>query len=252
MFTPRIIPVLLLKGRGLVKTVKFGKGKYIGDPINAVRLFNDLRADELVFLDISATKEKRPPSFDLIADIGAEANMPFAVGGGVKSLHDIQKITALGAERVVINSQALTSPGFIREAADNFGSSTVSVCIDVKKGFLGGLKVFSHSGKSSVLDPVSLAKLMEQQGAGELIVQSVDNDGLMHGYDVALVRSISEAVSIPVVALGGAGTLSDVRSICHDGLASAAGAGSLFVYQSAKRGVLINYPSRSSVRELFR
>ena len=252
MFTPRIIPVLLLKGRGLVKTVKFRDGTYIGDPINAVRLFNDLRADELVFLDITATREKRSPSFDVIADIGAEANMPFAVGGGVKTLHDIQKITALGAERVVINSHALTSPEFIRDAADNFGSSTISVCMDVKKGLFGGVKVFSHSGKSSRLDPVTFARLMEQQGAGELIVQSVDNDGVMLGYDTALVKSISEVVSIPVVALGGAGTMADVRSVCQEGFASAAGAGSLFVYQSTKRGVLINYPSRTSVRELFR
>lgn len=253
MFIPRIIPVLLLHGRGLVKTIKFKDNKYIGDPINAVRLFNDLKADELIFLDILATKDKRVISFDLISDIGAEANMPFAVGGGIKTLDDIQRIISMGAEKVVINSHALQSPDFIRDAADNFGTSTISVCMDVKTTWFGGKKVWAHSNKrASRFDPVDYAKLMQDQGAGELIVQSMDQDGVMQGYDLALIKAVSEAVSIPVVALGGAGSMSHILSACRDGFASAVGAGSLFVYQSSKRGVLINYPSRSDIRTLFR
>lgn len=254
MFTPRIIPVLLLHGRGLVKTIKFKEGKYIGDPLNAVKLFNELKADELIFLDILSTRNNSPISFDLISAIGEEANMPFAVGGGIKTLDDIHKIVSMGAEKVVINSHALQHPGFIRDAADNFGSSTISVCMDVKlPWFGGGAKVWSHSSKrASGFEPVDYAKLMQDKGAGELIVQSVDRDGVMLGYDNTLVKAVSESVSIPVVALGGAGSLSDIRSACADGFASAAAAGSLFVYQSAKRGVLVNYPSRSDVRDLFR
>ena len=253
MFIPRIIPVLLLHGRGLVKTIKFKENKYIGDPINAVRLFNDLKADELIFLDILATKNKRTIPFDLISDIGAEANMPFAVGGGIKTLVDIQKIISMGAEKVIINNHALQYPDFIRDAADNFGSSTISVCMDVKMTWFNGKKVWMHSDKKATnLDPIDYAKLMQDKGAGELIVQSVDQDGVMGGYDIPLIKAISEAVSIPVVALGGAGCLADISSVCNDGYASAVGAGSLFVYQSSKRGVLINYPSRSDIRTLFR
>ena len=253
MFMPRVIPVLLLHGRGLVKTIKFKNYQYIGDPINAVKLFNDLKADELIFLDILATKDRRTISFDLVSDIGAEANMPFAVGGGIKTLDDIQKIISMGAEKVVINGHALQNPDFVRYAADNFGSSTISVCMDVKSTWLDGKKVWGHSNKkTSKFDPVDYAKLMQDNGAGELIVQSVDQDGVMQGYDVALIKAVSAAVSIPVVALGGAGSMSHIRSVCTDGFASAVGAGSLFVYQSSMRGVLINYPSRSDIRTLFR
>ena len=253
MFVPRVIPVLLLQGRGLVKTIKFNDGKYIGDPINAVKLFNDLKADELIFLDILATKGKREILHDLVADIGSQANMPFAVGGGIKTLNDIQNVIAKGAEKVVINSHALRCPDFIRDAASNFGSSTISVCMDVKATWLGAKKVWSHaSQKATNYDPVAYARLMQDLGAGELIVQSVDQDGVMGGYDIPLIKAISEAVTIPVVALGGAGCLADISTVCKDGYASAVGVGSLFVYQSSKRGVLINYPSRSDIRTLFR
>jgi cyclase len=253
MFRPRVIPVLLLDGQALVKTIRFGARKYIGDPINAVKLFNDLQADELVFLDISATREKRVISSALIGEIGGEANMPFSVGGGIKSLDDVRKALAAGAEKVIINSSALDQPDFVRAAADAFGSSTVAVCMDVRRTWLKEQRVFRHpSKKTSGFQPVEYAKRIEDLGAGELIVQSVDRDGMMQGYDLSMIRSISDAVSIPVVALGGAGHVSDLVAGYVEGCASALGAGSLFVYQSSKRGVLINYPSPTMIREMFK
>lgn len=252
MFRPRVIPVLLLDGRALVKTVRFGTGKYIGDPINAVKLFNDLGVDELVFLDISASREKRTISTALIEQIGGEANMPFAVGGGIRTLQDVRAAIASGAEKVILNDAALSDPGFVRSASDAFGSSTIAVCMDVKRALFGGARVFSHaSGKSGGRDPVEYARSIEGLGAGELIVQSVDRDGVMEGYDLPLIKAISQAVSIPVVALGGAGSISDLAAAHLEGHASAVAAGSLFVFQSRKRGVLINYPSPEKIRSIF-
>ena len=249
MFRPRIIPVLLLKNEGLVKSVRFKNHNYIGDPINAVRLFNDLKADELVFLDIDASKENRLISLDFVKDVGEEANMPFAVGGGINTLEDIQSIISAGAEKVVINTAAVKRPEFIREASETFGSSTIVVCMDVKKKLFKGNQTWMLGGtKSSGMDPVSFAKKMQEMGAGELIVQSIEKDGTMSGYDLELIRSISKAVTIPVVALGGAGTLHHLKEGRTEGLASALAAGSLFVYQGIKRGVLINYPEKGSVK----
>lgn len=253
MFRPRIIPVLLLDGRALVKTVRFGGGKYIGDPINAVRLFNDLRVDELIFLDISATKERRTISTNLIEEIGDEANMPFAVAGGIRTLDDIRHAIGAGAEKVVLNSHALDDPAFIRAATDTFGSSTISLCMDVKHTWLGSSRVYRHATRQTCPEgPVEYAKRVQELGAGELIVQSVDRDGTMQGYDLPLVRAVSEAVAIPVVALGGAGELSDLAAGYFEAYATGLAAGSLFVYQSRKRGVLINYPSADAIRAMFK
>jgi cyclase len=243
MYRPRIIPVLLLKNRGLVKTVAFDKPNYIGDPINAVHIFNDLHADELVFLDTEATREKRLISLEFVKDVGEEANMPFAVGGGISTIEDIRKVIAAGAEKVVICSAAANHPEFIREAADEFGSSTITVCIDVKKKFLGGTKIWTHSGsKATSYTPVEFARLMEEKGAGEIIIQSIERDGSMNGYDIDLIRSIAEAVKIPVIALGGAGSTEDLKKAYHEAYANGLAAGSLFVYNDKHKGVLINYP----------
>ena len=248
MFRPRIIPVLLLKGNALVKSKCFKNFRYIGDPINAVKVFNDLKADELVFLDIEATKEKRTISAELVKQVGEEANMPFSVGGGIKNLEDIQNIIAEGAEKVIINTYALENPNFIREAADNFGSSTIVVCIDVKKKVFSGNVVWSNSGsKSSKYSPADFAKLIEEQGAGEIIIQSIKKDGSMSGYDLDLIKEISTTVTIPVVALGGAGNLEDMIEGYKKGFASALAAGSLFVFQGPKKGVLINYVENSDL-----
>ena len=248
MFRPRIIPVLLLQGNALVKSKGFKDFRYIGDPINAVKVFNDLKADELVFLDIEATKEKRTISSELVRQVGEEANMPFAVGGGIRNLDEIKNIIAKGAEKVIINTCAVENPKFIREASDNFGSSTIVVCIDVKKKFFSGEVVWRNSGsKSSKYSPKDFAKIIEENGAGEIIIQSIDKDGTMSGYDLDLVKEISTAVAIPVVALGGAGNLEHMIEAYKKGFASALAAGSLFVFQGPKKGVLINYVENSDL-----
>jgi imidazole glycerol-phosphate synthase subunit HisF len=253
MFRPRVIPVLLLKGKGLVKSIRFKNHRYIGDPINAVRIFNELKADELVFLDILATKEKRSVSLDFVKNVGEEANMPFAVGGGIKSLSQIRDILHSGAEKVVINAAAIQNPDFIMQASDSFGSSTITVCIDVKKNLFGTEQTWIISGsKPTGKSPVDMAREMEKQGAGELIIQSIESDGLLKGYDIPLIKKISEAVTIPVVALGGAGTLTDFNMAINKGYASAVAAGSMFVFHGPRQAVLVNYPTQEQLFELFK
>lgn len=252
MFRPRVIPVLLLKGQGLVKSTRFKNHRYIGDPINAVRIFNDLKADELVFLDILASKENRTVSLNFVKNVGEEANMPFAAGGGIKTLRQIRDILHAGAEKVVINTEAFLNPGFIRQASDTFGSSTISVFIDVKKKLFGSEQTWIKAGsKSTGKSPVEIAKEMEQQGAGELIIQSIESDGMMKGYDLQLLRKISESVTIPVVALGGAGSMIDFKQAINEGSASAVAAGSMFVYYGPRNAVLVNYPTQEQLSELF-
>ncbi len=252
MFRPRIIPVLLLKGMGLVKSIKFRDYRYIGDPINAVKIFNDLKADELVFLDILAGKENRFISLDFVKNVGDEANMPFAVGGGIRNIKQIKDIINAGAEKVIVNTCAVEDSDFIKQAADEFGSSTIVVSIDVKKKIFGKRQVYIYGGKKATgLDPVAFAKLMEEKGAGELLINSIDKDGTMLGYDFDLIKEISKSVNIPVVAVGGAGKLSDFKEAVNNSYASAVAAGSLFVYHGARKAVLINYPSKEEMKNLF-
>jgi imidazole glycerol-phosphate synthase subunit HisF len=248
MFRPRIIPVLLLKNLALVKSIQFKNHKYIGDPINAVKIFNDLKADELVFLDIEASKNNRLISLEFVKNVGEEANMPFSVGGGIRSIEDIKSIINTGAEKAVINTFAAQNPDFIKEASDFFGSSTIVVCMDVKRTFLRGEKTWVLSGsKPTAFKPIEFAQLMEKKGAGEIIVQSINRDGMMEGYDIELIDSIAKSVNIPVVALGGAGKKEDLVEAYQKGHANGLAAGSLFVYQSKKRGVLINYPDKKEM-----
>jgi imidazole glycerol-phosphate synthase subunit HisF len=245
VFRPRVIPVLLLRNGGLVKTEGFG------DPINAVRIFNDHRADELVFLDILATRERRLISLDFVRDVGEEANMPFAVGGGIRSLQDIRSILSVGAEKVVLNSFAAENPDFIAEAADSFGSSTITVCMDVKQKRFGGPRTWTAGGtRATAYAPEEFARLAQDKGAGEIIVQSIPRDGTMEGYDIDLISRVSKAVTIPVVALGGAGRLDHLRTAYHETHASGLAAGSMFVFHGPKRGVLINYPDRADIAAL--
>jgi cyclase len=248
MFRPRIIPVLQLKDLALVKSVRFKKHKYIGDPINAVRIFNELKADELVFLDIDASRRKSLTSLELVRDVGEEAGMPFSVGGGIRTLEDIRRVLAAGAEKVVINTYAGENPDFIKLASKEFGASTIVVCIDVKKRmFRGDVVCVLNGTRTTGLSPLDFARLMERNGAGELIIQSIDKDGTMTGYDIGLIRSVSKAVDVPVIALGGAGKKEDLLDAYRDGYASGLAAGSLFVYQDKRRGVLINYPERKEL-----
>jgi imidazole glycerol-phosphate synthase subunit HisF len=248
MFRPRVIPVLLLKGQALVKSVRFKNHKYIGDPINAVRIFNELRADELIFLDIEASRRNRLIDLDFVRKVGEEANMPFGVGGGIRTLDDIRRILAAGAEKIVINTYAGNNPEFVKEASDEFGSSTIVVCIDVKKKvFRGEVACGLNGSKSTGLTPKNFAELMESNGAGELIIQSIDKDGTMAGYDIDLIRSVSTAVKVPVIALGGAGKTEDFVRAYKSGEANATAAGSMFVFRDARRGVLINYPEKKEL-----
>jgi len=252
MYRPRLIPVLLLQNKGLVKSVKFKNHRYLGDPINAVRIFNDLKADELVFIDILASREKRTISVDFVKNVGEEANMPFSAGGGIRTLEQIRKIVEAGAEKVILNTIAGENQGFIREAADTFGSSTICVCIDVKKNFLGKEKVFINAGtKALSLSPVQFAELAEENGAGEIIIQSIDRDGTMTGYDINLIKKIAESVTIPVVALGGAGNLNHLTEINQLVSLNGLAAGSMFVYHGERRAVLVNYPEREEILKIF-
>jgi cyclase len=252
MFRPRIIPVLLLNKNHLIKSVQFKKYTYIGDPVNAVKIFNDLKADELVFLDITATKEKRTVSLDFVKEVGEEANMPFAVGGGVKTIDDIKKIVSAGAEKVVIGHQAIENPDFIKEASETFGSSTIVVCIDIKRNFWGTEKLCTLNATStSSYNLEKFAELISKNGAGEIIIQSVDNDGLMKGYDIDIIKRVSQAVDIPVIALGGAGNYGHLSKAYFEGHANGLAAGSLFVYQGVHKGVLINYPNQDLKRSIY-
>lgn len=252
MIRPRVIPALLLKGQGLVKTVKFMDPKYLGDPINIVKIFNDKEVDELIFLDITATNEKRRPPFEMLGKITSECFMPLGYGGGIRSMEDVKTLLSLGIEKVILNTVAVENPAFVTEVAEYAGSQAVVVSMDVKKGFLGKYEVVTHSGKTGAgLDPVRHALEMEKRGAGELFANSIDRDGTMQGYDLDLIRRVAEAVGIPVVACGGAGNIHHLAEAIQQGGASAAAAGSMFVFQGPLRGVLISYPTQEELRRVL-
>jgi imidazole glycerol-phosphate synthase subunit HisF len=252
MYRPRIIPVLLVKDGGLVKSTKFKDYRYIGDPVNAVRIFNDLKADELAFLDITATRENRLISPELVRDVGEEANMPFSVAGGIRTLDDIRKIIGAGAEKVILNTIAAENPSFITEAAKEFGSSTIVVCIDVKLNIWGKQVAWIRAGKKSAgIAPVDFARQMEDSGAGEIIIQSIERDGTMKGYDVKLVKEISGNVTIPVVTLGGAGSMDHMKMVYQSAVVNGLAAGSLFVYHGERRAVLVNYPDSDELMKIL-
>lgn len=243
---------MLLRGKGLVKTIRFDKPRYIGDPINAVHIFNDLEADELIFLDIAATREKRCISVDVVKQIGDEAFMPFAVGGGIGNLEQIESLFRAGAEKIVINSAAFQNPGLIRQAAKHFGSQSIVVSIDVKKTFWNKGRVRIRAGRTKTgLDPIEWARRVQDLGAGEIMLTSIDCDGMMQGYDLDLIKGVSDAVTLPVIACGGAGRLEHLRECYDQGRAHAMAAGSLFVYHGPRKAVLINYPSRAVLMDLF-
>ena len=248
MLRKRLIPVLLLSGRGLIKTVKFADPKYVGDPINAVRIFNEKEVDELVFLDINASRENREPDYALIEDIASECFMPFAYGGGIRNTDQIKKLFNLGVEKVILNSAIYSDLSLITRAAEQFGSQSVLASIDVKANFWRQLRVYNHlEGKTIDANPVDFSKQVEKAGAGEIIINSVDNDGLMTGYNYQLVQSVASSVSIPVVACGGAASVEDMGKVINQYGASAAAAGSFFVFKGKHRAVLITYPSQEEV-----
>jgi len=249
---PRIIPSLLLRGRGLVKGINFKDRRYIGDPINAVHIFNEKEVDELVFLDITATAENRLPDLSHIQQIADECYMPFAVGGGIRKVEDIRALLNAGAEKVVINTAAEESPHILREAADTFGSQCIVASIDSKKNPLGGYETFTHSGgKRAGKGPIKHAKTMQELGAGEILLTSIDREGTMAGYDLELIQKAAKALTIPLIASGGAGKTEDFKA-ARDAGASACAAGSMFVFHGRRRAVLINYPEKKELEETFK
>lgn len=250
MFRPRIIPVILVgDSEHAVKSIKFNKKKDLGDPINAVSIFNSFEVDELVLLDINATKEKRKISLNLLEDIAVEAEMPFSVGGGITNLDDIRMILSAGAEKVIIGSAALANPNFVKEASENFGSSTIMVCLDIKKDIFGREYAYINSGKvATKYSAIEASSLMEKMGVGEIILQSINHDGVMKGFNLKLLRTIADNVSVPTIALGGAGDLDDMLEAYSSTNVSAIACGSSFVFQDQERGVLINYPSKDELK----
>lgn len=252
MIQPRVIPCLLLRDAGLVKTVRFKNPTYLGDPINIVRIFNDKEVDELVFLDITATRERKAPPLELLAKIAGECFMPLCYGGGVADIVTMTTLYGLGLEKVAINTAAVERPSIVAAASKAFGSQSVVVSMDVKKGLFRGYEVWTRCGRRATgLDPVEHARRMEGEGAGEILLNSIDRDGTMSGYDIELVRRVSGSVTIPVVACGGAASVEDLGRVVKEGGASAAGAGSMFVFQGTHRAVLIKYPTQRELRETF-
>lgn len=245
MLQTRVIPCLLLQGEGLVKTTRFKDPTYIGDPINAIRIFNDKEVDELVFLDITASREGRGPALQAIHDFASECFMPVGYGGGIRSLDDARRVLSLGIEKIIVNSMALRRPSLVSELAREFGTQAVVVSIDAKKRLLGGHEVFAAGGTEKTgLKAVDHARRMVELGAGEIFLNSIDRDGTLSGYDLALVRSVASAVSVPVIACGGAGSLEHFSEAVFEGHASAVSAGSMFVFHGKHRAVLISYPAR--------
>jgi imidazole glycerol-phosphate synthase subunit HisF len=245
----RVIPALLIQKGGLVKSVKFKDHKYVGDPINAVRIFNEKEVDEIVLLDISATDENRAPNIPRIREIASEAFMPLAYGGGITTLEEIRELITAGVEKVVLNTAAFENPALVGEGAKYVGSQSVVVSIDVRRNLWGKYKVHIRNGsKSTGLDPADYAKRMEEAGAGELLLNSIDRDGTFSGYDTDLIGLVSSTVGIPVVAIGGASDVKDFLPAIKHG-ASAVSAGSLFVFQGPHRAVLISYPTQAVLKE---
>jgi cyclase len=252
MLKPRIIPCLLVKNKGLVKTVRFNDPKYVGDPINAVRIFNEKQVDELVVLDIDATTERREPDYKMIEKLAAECRMPLCYGGGVKTAEQAQRIFSLGVEKVAISSAAINNPQLITKISQQVGSQSVVVIMDVKKKLLGGYEVYTNNGKIATgKTPVDLAKQMEELGAGEVVINSIDNDGVMKGYDFGLIEKVRKITSLPLTVLGGAGSLQDISDLIKKFGIIGASAGSLFVFKGVYKAVLINYPDLQEKRVMF-
>jgi imidazole glycerol-phosphate synthase subunit HisF len=253
MLRPRIIPCLLVHDGGLVKTVGFGEPKYVGDPINAVRIFNEKEADELMVVDIDATVRRHEPNLRLIAQFAAECRMPLCYGGGIHSAPQAKQIIGLGVEKVAISSAALEDPTLVARVAAEIGSQSVVVVIDVRRSARGEPEIWKHNGTVAVARPLlEFAAEVERLGAGEIVINSIDRDGRMKGYDVDLARRVRDAVHLPLTVLGGAGSLGDIRElIAACGIIGAA-AGSLFVFKGPYRAVLINYPSLAQKEALVR
>lgn len=247
----RVIPVLLLQNTGLYKSVKFKNPKYVGDPLNAVRIFNEKQCDELILLDILATKNKQPINYNIIREIATECFMPLAYGGGIRTLSDIENVLKQGIEKVVINSSILRNPSFLKEAVKEFASSTIVASVDVKKNIWGQYSVHSYSGeKINYKDPVEFLKFLEKLEVGEIMLNNIDRDGTMLGFDSELVSKLSDVTSLPFIAAGGCRDLNDIEHIFRETHVSATAAGSFFVFHGKHKAVLISYPSAEEIKKI--
>jgi len=253
MLTTRVMPCLLYYNRGLCKTVKFKNPSYVGDPVNAIKIYNEKEVDELIFLDITATAENREPDYKIIRSIATECFMPLCYGGGITSVEQVKKIFEIGVEKVSFNHAAIHHPSLITDVAKDFGSQAVIASIDVKKNIWGKYEVYQKRGtKTTGQHPVAFAKKMEDMGAGEILLTSIDREGTWEGYDNELILRITESVSIPVIVNGGAGNLAHLEQAVKVGNASGLALGSMVVYQKKGMGVLINFPLRTELEKILK
>lgn len=251
MLRPRIIPCLLLENGDLIKTVAFKRSKYIGDPLNAVRIYNEKEVDELIVLDINASMDGRKPGFDLIASLAAECRMPLCYGGGITTVEEVERLISLGVEKVAMSTAALADPALVGRAAETVGRQSIVVVLDVLQGRRGWEVMTRRGARGTGLDPVTAARRMQEAGAGEIVINSIDRDGKMGGYDLTLATEIRKAVTVPTTFLGGAGSLAHIGELISAVGVVGAAAGSLFVFKGVYRAVLINYPSQAEKDDLL-
>lgn len=252
MLKTRIIPALLLQNDALVKTIRFNKPGYIGDPINTVRIFNEMEVDELIFLDITATNEKRSPNLRILSEIANECFMPLGYGGGLNSFEIIKSIFSIGFEKVVLNSVCYDKPDFISRVAAHYGSQAVVASVDVKKNIWGNYEVYSHSGKQKrTVNLLEWVSELEHLGAGEILLTAIDKEGSWSGMDLSLIKKVTDAVSIPVIAHGGAGNIHHIGEAVNLSHASAVALGSMVVYQQKGMGVLVNFPDQNLIKQVL-
>ncbi len=253
MLRPRIIPSLLIQENGLVKTVNFKNPKYVGDPINAVKIFNEKEVDELAIFDIDATVKGLEPNYSLIERIANQSRMPLCYGGGVKTVEQAQKIFGLGIEKIALSSSVLQNTNLITQIADRVGAQSVIVVLDVKKKLLGGYEVYTHNGKKATgVNPFKFIEEAQKLGAGEIVINSIDQDGVMKGFDMSLIDKAREKSSLPMTVLGGAGNLDDIKKVIDKHKIIGVAAGSLFVFKGKYKAVLINYPNKPEKDLLFK
>jgi cyclase len=253
MLRPRIIPSLLIHDNGLVKTVNFKNPKYVGDPINAVKIFNEKVVDELAIFDIDATVLGKEPNYSLIERLASQSMMPLCYGGGVKTVEQAQRIFSLGIEKIALSSAVLKTPNLITEISDRVGTQSVIVVLDVKKKLLGGYEVYTHNGKKATgINPFKFVEEAQSLGAGEIVINSIDRDGVMKGYDLDLIAKVREKISLPMTVLGGAGCLNDIETIIDKHGVIGVAAGSLFVFKGPYKAVLINYPTQLEKNKIFK
>jgi cyclase len=253
MLRPRVIPCLLVHQKGLVKTVKFKDPKYVGDPINAVRIFNEKQSDELMVVDIDATADNAEPNYQMIEKLASECRMPLCYGGGIKTVEQAQRIFSLGVEKVALSSAAIENPQLLPAIAERVGTQSVVVVLDVKKKMFGGYEVYTHNGKKATgKNPIELVREFQKLGAGEIVINSIDNDGVMKGYDLDLIEKVRKEISLPLTVLGGAGNLEDIGKLISKFGIIGASAGSLFVFRGAYKAVLINYPNPEEKDDLIK